>query len=123
MNTFAELWNNQLSTNLAKINFNSTIAYGFTEEDKPRGVIIVENGKVVSSGSYKDEKCNWDLRAKEKHWNQWLKEGISTTSLAWAFASNKLDFVCGDFKAMMTDPSMVGPFVDSFALMGKVEQI
>ena len=54
MKSFMEQWNAEpdLADALAKINFNSVIAYGFDGEDTPRGVITVENGKATSAGIY-----------------------------------------------------------------------
>ncbi len=54
MNSFKDQWNAEpeLSDALAKINFNSVIAYGFDGEDTPRGVLTIENGKATNAGPY-----------------------------------------------------------------------
>ena len=54
MKSFMEQWNAEpeLSDALAKINFNSNIAYGFDGEDTPRGVLTVENGKATAAEIY-----------------------------------------------------------------------
>jgi|GEM_PF-6412360 len=54
MKKFMEQWNAEpdLSDALAKINFNSTIGYGFDKEDKPRGILVVKDGKAVDAGVY-----------------------------------------------------------------------
>lgn len=46
MKKFMDEWNNEnnLSGALEKIDFSSTIAYGFDGDEQPRGVINVENG-------------------------------------------------------------------------------
>lgn len=40
-------WNNEpeLVNELSNIDFNSTIAYGFDDEDEPRGVLVIERVK------------------------------------------------------------------------------
>jgi len=43
-----------------------------------------------------------------------------TILLGTAFAMGKLKFVHGDFKGMIKDPRMAGPFVKSFGLMQKI---
>jgi hypothetical protein len=43
------------------------------------------------------------------------------TGLGTAFAMGKLKFIVGDFKGMIKDPRMAGPFVKSFALMGNID--
>jgi hypothetical protein len=42
------------------------------------------------------------------------------TGLGLAFSTGKLKFKKGDFKAMISDPRMAGPFIKSFAAMGRV---
>lgn len=122
MKKFMEEWNNEpeLTDALSKINFNSNIAYGLVDEDQPRGVLVVENGKVTSAGSYNDEDLNWDLRASEENWQKWMEKGIGMASLAMAYTTGKLKFKTGDYGAMVKDPRMAGPFVKTFAVMGRV---
>ena len=50
MNSYMEEWNKEpaLSGELEKISFNSVIGYGFQDEEDPRGVLVVENGKATS---------------------------------------------------------------------------
>lgn len=122
MQGFQQAWNDEpeLSGALAEIGFNSTIGYGFEGEDKPRGVLVVENGKAVSAGAYNGETLNWDLRAKEDTWNKFIAKGVSMMSLGSAYMTGKLKFAVGDYKAMAKDPRMAGPFVKSFSVMGRV---
>ena len=123
MNSYKEEWNNELelSAKLAEINFSSKIAYGMVNEDKPRGILIIENGKVTSAGAYNDEEVNWDLRASEENWNKWIEKGLGMASLGAAYVGGKLKFKTGDYKAMIKDPRMAGPFVKSFTVMGRVQ--
>ncbi|ALG67238.1 hypothetical protein [Beggiatoa leptomitoformis] len=123
MQAYMAEWNKEpdLSDALAKINFSSTIAYGFPEQEKPIGVIVVKEGKVVSADVYKDESLNWDLRATEESWQKWMDKGIGMTGLSMAYLGGKLKFKIGDYTAMIKDPRMAGPFIKSFSVMGRVK--
>ena len=122
MKGFMDAWNGEpdLAGALEKIGFNSVIAYGFDGEDKPRGVIDIQNGKAVSAGAYSGQELNWDLRASSANWETWLKKGLSMMSLGMAYTTRKLKFNVGDYKAMIKDPRMAGPFIKSFEVMARV---
>ncbi len=122
MNSLMAAWNDEpeLAGALEKIGFNSVIAYGFDGEDAPRGFIDVQNGKVVAAGAYAGQEVNWDLRASQANWENWLKKGLSMMSLGMAYTTRKLKFNVGDYKAMVKDPRMAGPFIKSFEVMGKI---
>ncbi len=121
MKSYMEAWNSEpeLSDALAKIAFNSTIAYGFDGEASPRGVLVVENGKAVSAGKYNNETLDWDLRASQASWDKWMKKGIGMMALGIAYTSRKLKFVQGDYMGMIKDLRMAGPFIKSFTVMGR----
>jgi len=121
MTSFQAVWNAEpgLADELSQIGFNSTIAYGFIGEDAPRGVLVVEGGKAVSAGDYTGQTLSWDLRASEGDWNKWLQKPPGMMGLGMAYTTRKLQFVVGDYGAMVKDPRMAGPFVRSFAAMGK----
>jgi hypothetical protein len=123
MKSYMEEWNKEpeLADKLADINFSSKIAYGMANEDKPRGILVIENGKATSAGAYNDDEVNWDLRASEESWNKWIEKGLGMASLGAAYVGGKLKFKTGDYKAMIKDPRMAGPFVKSFTVMGRVE--
>ncbi len=122
INKLKDLWNEEpeVSDKLAKIDFSATIACGFKNEDDPRCVFVVENGKAVSAGLYNKEEADWDMRADEKNWEKWMEKPLTMTSMGMAVATGKLQFKKGDFKAMIKNPSMAGPFVKSFELMTKI---
>ncbi len=122
MAKYAEEWNNEpeLSDELAKINFNSNIAYGIEGEDEPRGVLVVENGKATSGGPYDGQELSWDLRAKQSDWEGWMKKPPGLMGLGMAYTSRKLRFKVGDYAGMIKDPRMAGPFIKSFVVMGRV---
>ena len=122
MNELKDAWNAdpEVKDALAAINFCSVITCGFKDEDKPRGVFVVKNGECVSAGAYADESPNWDMRAKRDDWMKWVKNGLGMAGMGIAFTTGKLQFKVGDFKAMIKDPRMAGPFVKSFGLMQKI---
>jgi hypothetical protein len=121
MKSYMEAWNSEpdLSDALAKIDFNSTIAYGFDGDAEPRGVAVIKKGKIVSAGSYNGEELNWDLRASEGNWQKWMKKPPGMMGLGMAYTSRKLKFQVGDYAAMIKDPRMAAPFIKSFTAMSK----
>lgn len=121
MKSFMEQWNAEpdLSDKLAAIQFNSVIGYGFDGDDKPAGVLVVENGKATNAGAYQGEELNWDLRAEPEHWAKWMKKPPGMMGLGVAYTSRKLKFNVGDYGAMVKDPRMAGPFIKSFGVMGR----
>jgi hypothetical protein len=122
MQAFGEKWNaeSDLADALAKINFNSVIGYGFENESKPKGILSIVNGRVVSAGAYNGEQLNWDLRADNEHWQRWLTRVLNMMGLSMAYMTRKLQFQVGDYTAMIKDPRMAGPFIKSFNVMGRV---
>jgi hypothetical protein len=119
MQSFMAAWNNEpaLSDALAEINFNSVIGYGFPGDDKPKGVINIQNGKAVNAGAYNGEALNWDLRATADQWNKWMQKPPGMAGLGMAFTTGKIKFKVGDYGAMLKDPRMAGPFIKSFSVM------
>lgn len=122
MAKFQEAWNNEpeLSGELEKIGFNSTIGYGFDGDADPVGVLTVENGKAVSSGPYSGQELSWDLRASADNWKKWMVKPPGMMGLGMAYTSRKLKFIKGDYAGMIKDPRMAGPFIKSFSVMGQV---
>ena len=124
MKQLMDAWNNEpeVKDKLAEIGFNSVIVCGFKDEDDPRGVFVVENGVCVRAGSWSadDPEPNWDMRADMDDWLKWVKKGIGMMGMGTAFATGKLKFKVGDYKAMMKDPRMANPFVKSFNLMQQI---
>ena len=122
MKSFQEIWNNEpdLKDALAEISFNSVIGYGFPGDDQATGFIDVQNGEIVDAGTYDGRELSWDIRADKKNWDKWVSNGIGMAGLGSAFTFGKLKFKVGDFKAMLKDPRMAGPFIKSFGAMGKV---
>lgn len=121
MQRFKDQWNGEpeLSDALAKINFNSVIGYGFPGEETPRGVLTIENGKATAAGAYSGQTMNWDLRASADQWTKWMSKPPGMMGLGAAFTTGKIKFVVGDYKGMLKDPRMAGPFIKSFTVMGR----
>ena len=122
MQKLMDKWNNapELANELSIHGFNSTIAYGFDDEEEPRGVLVVENGKAISATVFADQIVNWDLRASKNNWKMWLSKPPGMMDLGMAYTSHKLKFNKGDYTTMIKDPHMAGPFVKSFIVMGRV---
>jgi sulfur carrier protein ThiS len=122
MKGFMEQWNTEgtLSDALAEIGFNSVIGYGVPEDGQPRGVLVVENGKVVSAGAYNGEELNWDIRASDAQWQKWISKPPGMMGLGVAFTSGKMKFIVGDYGSMLKDPRMAKPFIKSFSVMARV---
>lgn len=122
MQAYKDQWNAEpeLADALAKINFNSAIAYGWKEDDNPKGILIIKDGRAVEAGLYQGQNLNWDLRADRQNWEKWVKNGLNMMGLSAAYMQGKLKFVVGDYGAMIKDPRMVRPFLKSFAVMGRV---
>lgn len=123
MRSYMDEWNkeSELSDALARIDFNSNIAYGFIDQEHPTGILIVQKGKVSKAGLYNNEELNWDLRASRDNWDKWIAKGMGMAGLGMAYMGGKLKFKIGDYTAMIKDPRMAGPFVKSFTVMGRVK--
>lgn len=121
MKKYQSEWNkdNELTSILNKISFNSIIGYGFPDEQQPRACIVVERGKIISAGRYNGERLHWDLRAKPHHWHNWLQMEVGSTGLGLAHDTGKLKFLAGDFKFLMKNPDLYRSFIRSFSAMGR----
>ena len=122
MQKFMNEWNKEpeLANELLNIGFNSTIAYGFDNEDEPRGILVIANGQAILGATFDAHQCNWDLRASKENWKKWFKKPPGMMALGIAYTSRKLKFVKGDYTSMIKDPRMAGPFLKSFVVMGRV---
>ena len=122
MNKYKDEWNKDpyLTKILSEICFSSVIGYGFPDEDKPRSCITIEDGYAVDAGDYNGQTLNWDLRAKEGHWKEWINREVGSTGLGLAYSTGKLQFVEGDYKSMIKNSATASPFIKSFSAMGRV---
>jgi hypothetical protein len=119
---YMDIWNSdsEITSMLSKAGFSSVVAFGFTDEDDPRFVMTIENGKVVSIDKKPADAIKWDLRAEQDFWQALLSKPPGLMKLGIAYTSRKLRFNKGDYATMVKDPGLAGAFVKCFALMGKV---
>ena len=123
MRALSDAWNadREITGKLANAHFHGTIGYGFIDEDRPLGVIIVDSGRVVAAGSYDRQDLSWDLRASPEDWQRWIVNGFGLTNLGTAVALGKLRFVEGDYRSMVRNPTLAGPFLRHFELMARIK--
>lgn len=124
MQALQQQWNAEakITEPLAKAGFNARIAYGFKGEDKPRGMMVIENGKVVQAGKYDEGSLDWDLRAEPQKWQDWIETGFGLTRLGPAVATGALEFVSGNYRQMIRNPSLSHPFLQHFELMSVISK-
>lgn len=117
-----EQWNgeSELIKPLEKARFSKIIGYGFIKEDKPMVYISVENGKILSTGLYLDQKLDLDIRCEKSQWKKWIKQPPGMISMGMAFAAGKIKLKKGDYKAILKDNRVGAAFIHSFSVMAKV---
>lgn len=122
MKGLQEKWNNEPAVvePLQKAAFTACIAYGFKGEEAPRGVLVIEQGRVVRAGTYAGEALDWDLRAEPAKWQEWIENGFGLTKLGPAVATGALQFVQGNYRQMIRNPTLSHPFLHHFELMSAV---
>jgi len=118
---YKDIWNSSegVAADLARIGFNSVVAFGMEGEEEPRCVLTISNGQLVHIGSHNGEAIKWDLRASDEYWAHLLEKPPGLMKLGLAYTSRKLKFKKGDYVAMVRDPGLSMAFVKSFALMNK----
>ena len=123
MNALGSAWNKdaKMTQNLEKVHFDSNIGYGYKDEEKPRAVLVVRDGKVVHAGAYTDQELNWDLRADLASWENWLTTGFGLARLGKATTTGELKFVTGDYRQMVKNIKLSVPFLRHLDLMGELE--
>ena len=123
MSALGKAWNQdpKMLQNLEKVHFDSTIGYGYKDESKPRGVLVVKGGKVVHGGHYTDQVLDWDLRADLASWEGWLTKGFGLARLGKATTTGELKFVVGDYRQMVRNIKLSVPFLRHLDLMGELE--
>lgn len=117
-------WNEapQVYEPLQKAAFSSRVGYGFIGESFPRGLLIIENGRAASIHSGMDNNdVDWDLRASEDNWKNWIQKGFSLYNLGVAFATHQLQFEKGDYAQMLKNPLLSRPFMRHFELFENIQ--
>jgi hypothetical protein len=126
MAEFGEKWNVDplLCDKLGEINFCSIICYGYKREDTPRGIMKVENGRVVSTSAYNGEtEYNWDIRMSPSRWSKTFSQPMDMKEMAVLYVKGQIKFETGNYSAMISNPSMAGPFIHSFTTMASVDTL
>jgi len=123
MNKYKDVWNAapEVSGELAKVGFTTTIGVGYQDQPTAHAYIKVENGVVVHAGLHDGTALDWDMRAKKEQWEKWMNDPPGMMGLGSAVTFGKMKFASGDYGAMIKSPSLAGPFIKSFALMAKVK--
>ncbi|MDP1635513.1 MAG: hypothetical protein Q8L69_12635, partial [Gallionellaceae bacterium] len=87
MSALKDAWNSapQVFEPLQKASFSSRVGYGFVGEPQPRGVLVIEDGMATSTLSgINSSEVDWDLRATEDNWKNWIENGFSLYNLGIA---------------------------------------
>ena len=119
---YKEIWNSHdvgIADELARVGFDSIVAFGMNDEEEPRCILTISNGQLISIGQSKGEHVNWDLRSDPEYWEHLMEKPPGLMRLGLAYTSRKLKFKKGDYAAMIKDPRLSSAFVKCFALMGK----
>jgi hypothetical protein len=119
MKQLQERWNasTEITTPLGEANFSARIAYGFKGDEQATGLMVIENGVVVSAGAYDGGELDWDLRADADKWMGWIEGGFGLTKLGPAVATGALQFATGNYRQMIRNPALANPFLTHFQLM------
>lgn len=127
---FSQPWMQQLQSKwnttssivdpLHKASFSARIGYGFKGEVTPRGMLVIENGRAIEAGNYDGGKLDWDLRASPEKWASWIEGGFGLAKLGPAVATGALEFVAGNYRQMIRNPSLSNPFLQHFDLMSEL---
>ncbi|MFO7592585.1 MAG: SCP-2 sterol transfer family protein [Pseudomonadota bacterium] len=122
MQTLQTKWNatGSIVEPLQKAGFSARIGYGFKNEATPRGILVIENGRALMAGEFDGGELDWDLRATPEKWAAWIEEGFGLTKLGPAVATGALQFVIGNYRQMIRNPSLSNPFLLHFDLMSEV---
>lgn len=123
MGQLKEIWNatEEVVVPLAEAGFSARIGYGFSEDEQPVGMLVIQNGIASEAGAYDGGPLDWDLRAAPEKWLEWIDEGFGLTKLGPAVATGALQFACGNYRQMIRNPSLANPFLQHFALMQQVD--
>lgn len=119
----AALWNKdrQIQEDLGSIEFNSTVGFGMLSEEAPRVVMDIQEGAVQRVAVYEEGEIDWDLRAEEDDWRDWLTHGFGLERIGVMTASGRLRFLRGDHRKMLRTQEMARSFLRVFELMGRVK--
>jgi len=116
-------WNSdpQIVEPLKKAGFTSKISYGFINDAQPKCLLHIVNGKIISASLYQNESIDWDLRATPGDWKKWITNGFGLSKLGAAVATRSLQFIQGDYRQMIRNPTLSRPFLRHFVIMNQLE--
>ncbi len=119
---FSNKWNSnvEMVNQLATANFDSVVAFGFLDHPQPEVVLEISQGRIIHAQTYEtgaNHTVEWDLRAKPEQWEKWRGNGPGITGLGVAVASRQLQFIAGDYRKMIRQPLLAGPFLKFFTFL------
>ena len=119
---FSNKWNDntEMVEQLAAANFDSVIAFGYLDHPIPAVLIEITRGRITNTRPYEADSSltpEWDLRAKPEQWEKWRGNGPGITGLGVAVTSRQLQFVVGDYRRMIRQPLLAGPFLKFFSFL------
>lgn len=119
---FSGKWNGnaEMVNQLAAANFDSVVAFGYLDHPVPEVVLKITQGRITHTQRYEPDTsplADWDLRAKPEQWEKWRGNGPGITGLGVAVASRQLQFVAGDYRKMIRQPLLAGPFLKFFTFL------
>ncbi|NOT17827.1 MAG: SCP-2 sterol transfer family protein [Sulfuriferula sp.] len=119
---FSKKWNSsdEIVTQLAAADFDAVVAFGYLDAPNPSVFIHIQQGRITATTPYAHAPAttaDWDLRAKPEQWLKWRGNGPGITGLGVAVASRQLQFVTGDYRRMIRQPLLAGPFLKFFAFL------
>ncbi len=119
---FSRKWNNntEMVEQLAAANFDSVVALGYPNHSMPEVVLEITQGRITNTRCMELNNCpdtDWDLRAEPEQWEKWRGNGPGITGLGVAVASRQLQFIAGDYRRMIRQPLLAGPFLKFFTFL------
>ena len=122
MKQLQQHWNHtsEIVAPLQHAGFSARIGYGFKSEPEPRAILVIDNGQAIEAGFYDGTILDWDLRATQEKWSEWIDGGFGLSKLGPAVATGALQFVTGDYRRMIRNPALSNPFLQHFELMSRI---
>jgi len=124
MMRFSETWNsdNSIIQPLSEHSFSAEIGYGLLGEAQPLAVITIVDGYIEYAGEYLGQQLDWDMRANEQDWQQWLHYGLPIARLGLMLSCKRLQFKQGNYRQLLRATEISGAFLRSFELMHTLEK-
>ena len=119
---FSSKWNSstEIVSQLAAAEFDSVVAFGYIDHPLPEVIFEINHGRIIHSDQYAsgtDLVPAWDLRANLAQWEKWRGNGPGISGLGVAVASRQLQFMVGDYRKMIRQPLLAGPFLKFFSFL------